>query len=83
MSAAELDPRHRARRSADPRPVPALRAAADLGRRRNQVGLAALAAVPVILAVAMKVSAPAARRTTRPGLLRPITGNGFFVALAA
>jgi ABC-2 type transport system permease protein len=55
-------------------------------RRRNQVGLAALVAVPVILAVALKVSAP---RTDRPGggggpdFLTQVTGNGFFVALAA
>ena len=54
-------------------------------RRRNQVGLAALAAVPVVVAVAMKVAAP--DRTDRPGagpdFFAQITGNGFFVALAA
>ena len=58
-------------------------------RRRNQVGLAALVAVPVILAVALKVAAP---RGGRPGgggpgggpeFLAQVTGNGFFVALAA
>jgi ABC-2 type transport system permease protein len=54
-------------------------------RRRNQVGLAALAAVPIVLAVAMKVAAPDA--SDRPGggpdFFAQITGNGFFVALAA
>jgi len=54
-------------------------------RRRNQMGLAALAAVPVVLAVAMKVAAP--DRPDRPGagpdFFAQITGNGFFVALAA
>ena len=53
-------------------------------RRRNQVGLAALAAVPVVLAVAIKVSAP--NRPDRgggPDFFAQITGNGFFVALAA
>jgi ABC-2 type transport system permease protein len=55
-------------------------------RRRNQVGLAALVAVPIILAVALKVAAP---RADRPGggggpdFLTQVTGNGFFVALAA
>lgn len=53
-------------------------------RRRNQVGLAALAAVPVVLAVAMKVSAPDGRDGGRgPDFFQQILGNGFFVALAA
>jgi ABC-2 type transport system permease protein len=54
-------------------------------RRRNQVGLAALAVVPVILAVALKVSAPdrAGDRGGGPDFLAQVTGNGFFVALAA
>ncbi|MEV8503934.1 ABC transporter permease [Actinoplanes sp. NPDC051475] len=53
-------------------------------RRRNQVGLAALAAVPVVLAVAMKVSAPDGRDSGRgPDFFQQILGNGFFVALAA
>ena len=50
------------------------------GRRRNWAGLAVLAAVPVILAVALKVA-------DRPGGDGPffayIAGNGLFVALAA
>jgi ABC-2 type transport system permease protein len=55
-------------------------------RRRNQVGLAALAVVPIVLAVAMKVAAP--ERADRgggggPDFFAQITGNGFFVALAA
>jgi ABC-2 type transport system permease protein len=54
-------------------------------RRRNQVGLAALAAVPIVLAVAIKVSAPDAggRGTNGPDFFSQITGNGLFVALAA
>lgn len=52
------------------------------GRRRNQAGLALLALVPVIMTVAIRVS-----RSPRPGhgpdFLASITGNGFFVALAA
>jgi ABC-2 type transport system permease protein len=56
------------------------------GRRRNQVGLAVLAAVPVIIAVAMKVAAPSGgpgERGGGPDFVTAITGNGFFVALAA
>ena len=55
------------------------------GRRRNQVGLAALAAVPIILAVALKVAAPdrGARGGGGPDFVAQIAGNGFFVALAA
>ena len=54
------------------------------GRRRNQVGLAALAAVPIILAVAMKVATPdRGGRGGGPDFFAQITGNGFFVALAA
>ena len=55
-------------------------------RRRNQVGLAALAAVPVVLAVAMKVAAPDGPDRGGgggPDFFAQITGNGFFVALAA
>ena len=55
------------------------------GRRRNQAGLAALAAVPIVLAVAMKVAAPdtSGRPSGGPEFFAQITGNGFFVALAA
>ncbi|WP_020577710.1 ABC transporter permease [Actinopolymorpha alba] len=52
------------------------------GRRRNWAGMAVLAAVPLIIAIAVKVTAP------RPGgggpdFLSSITSNGLFVALAA
>jgi ABC-2 type transport system permease protein len=54
-------------------------------RRRNQVGFAALAAVPIVLAVAMRLATP--DTSDRPGggpdFYAQITGNGFFVALAA
>lgn len=54
-------------------------------RRRNQVGLVALAAVPVVIAVAMKVATPDAegRGGGGPDFFGQILGNGFFVALAA
>jgi len=52
-------------------------------RRRNQVGLAALAAVPIVLAVATKVAAPDGSDRGGPDFFAQITGNGFFVALAA
>jgi ABC-2 type transport system permease protein len=53
-------------------------------RRRNQIGLAALAAVPIVLAVAMKVTTPGDRdRGGGPDFFAQITGNGFFVPLAA
>jgi ABC-2 type transport system permease protein len=53
-------------------------------RRRNQVGLAALAAVPIILAVALKVSAPPSGTDSShgPDFFGQILGNGFFAALA-
>jgi ABC-2 type transport system permease protein len=53
-----------------------------MGRRRNQAGLGVLAAVPVLIAIAVKTS------VSRPGqdaptFFRSITDNGLFVALAA
>ncbi len=51
------------------------------GRRRNQMGLLVLAAVPVILAIAVKVSSPG--RGRGPDFLSSITANGLFVPLAA
>jgi ABC-2 type transport system permease protein len=53
-----------------------------LGRRRNQVGLLVLAAVPVLIAVSVKstLSQPG---PDAPDFFRSITGNGLFVALAA
>jgi ABC-2 type transport system permease protein len=51
------------------------------GRRRNQAGLAVLAAVPVVMAIAVKVSTPGAGEG--PDFLSSITSNGLFVPLAA
>lgn len=51
------------------------------GRRRNWAGLAVLAAVPVILAVAVKLSSP--EPGDGPMFLSSITSNGLFVAFAA
>lgn len=53
------------------------------GRRRNQAGMAALAAIPVIIAIAMRVAGPPTAGAHDPGFFAAITGNGFFVALAA
>src|SRR3954464_14642744 len=51
------------------------------GRRRNLAGLAVLAVVPVVLAIAVRVSAPDSGRG--PDFVSAITGNGLFVAFAA
>ena len=51
------------------------------GRRRNQAGMGILAAVPVIIAIAVKVSTPHPGRG--PDFFASITSNGLFVALAA
>jgi ABC-2 type transport system permease protein len=51
------------------------------GRRRNQAGLAVLGAVPIIMAIAVKASAPESGRG--PDFLSSITANGLFVPLAA
>jgi ABC-2 type transport system permease protein len=51
------------------------------GRRRNIAGMAVLAVVPVILAVAVRVSAPG--QGDGPPFVSSITGNGLFVAFAA
>jgi ABC-2 type transport system permease protein len=53
------------------------------GRRRNQAGMLVLASVPIIIAVAMKVSNPASGATGGPDFFSQMTGNGLFVALAA
>jgi ABC-2 type transport system permease protein len=53
------------------------------GRRRNQAGMVALAAVPVIIAVAMRVTDAPTEGGDGPGFFSSITGNGLFVALAA
>jgi ABC-2 type transport system permease protein len=52
------------------------------GRRRNQAGLAVLAVVPVIMAVAVKLSDPTAAGDG-PDFFSSITANGLFVPLAA
>ena len=51
------------------------------GRRRNWAGLAVLAAVPVILAVSVRIADPAPG--DGPDFLASITSNGLFVAFAA
>jgi ABC-2 type transport system permease protein len=51
------------------------------GRRRNWIGLAVLAAVPVIIAFAVKASPPRGRGG--PDFIGSITDNGLFVGLAA
>jgi ABC-2 type transport system permease protein len=51
------------------------------GRRRNQAGLLVLASVPVVMAIAVKVSTP--RPGRGPDFLSSITSNGLFVPLAA
>lgn len=51
------------------------------GRRRNQMGLLVLAAVPVIMAISVKLSQPGAGEG--PDFLSSITSNGLFVPLAA
>lgn len=53
-----------------------------LGRRRNQAGLGVLAVVPIIIAIAVKVSV-GRDRGGGPDFFASITGNGLFVALAA
>lgn len=53
------------------------------GRRRNQAGMAILAAVPIIIAVAIRIAGSPAQGTGAPEFLSSITGNGLFVALAA
>jgi ABC-2 type transport system permease protein len=53
------------------------------GRRRNLAGLAVLAVVPVILAIAVRASGGEADEAGGPEFVALITGNGFFVALAA
>jgi len=51
------------------------------GRRRNLAGLAVLAVVPIVLAIAVKVSSPGSGGG--PDFVSAITGNGLFVAFAA
>ena len=53
-----------------------------VGRRRNQMGVLVLAAVPVMIAVAVKYSSPGSRRGGND-FITAATSNGLFVALAA
>jgi ABC-2 type transport system permease protein len=52
-------------------------------RRRNQVILAVLAAVPVLIAVAVRLAAPPEDPGEGPPFLYGVAGNGVFVALTA
>lgn len=52
------------------------------GRRRNWAGLAVLAAVPIIVSIAVKISPPTGP-AEGPDFFSGITSNGLFVALAA
>jgi ABC-2 type transport system permease protein len=51
------------------------------GRRRNIAGMGVLAAVPVILAISVRLSSPS--RGGGPDFISAIAGNGLFVAFAA
>lgn len=53
------------------------------GRRRNQMGLLVLAAVPIVLAVSVKLSSGGGGGDGGPDFLDSITSNGLFVPLAA
>src|SRR5262245_58855225 len=54
------------------------------GRRRNWAGLAVLAAMPIIVAISVKISPPGAGGGgDGPDFFTSITSNGLFVALAA
>ncbi|GAA2756856.1 ABC transporter permease [Actinopolymorpha rutila] len=56
------------------------------GRRRNWVGMAVLAAVPLIIAISVKLSSPSSGGgggEDGPNFFAGITSNGLFVALAA
>src|SRR5438874_10202503 len=51
------------------------------GRRRNWVGLAVLASVPVLLVIAVKVSPPSGGEG--PDFINQIAQNGVFAALTS
>jgi ABC-2 type transport system permease protein len=51
------------------------------GRRRNQAGMGILAALPVLIAITVKISTPTPGRG--PDFFASITSNGLFVALAS
>lgn len=52
-----------------------------VGRRRNQAGITVLAVVPIIMAIAIKLSDPGVGHG--PDLLSQVTANGLLVPLAA
>jgi ABC-2 type transport system permease protein len=90
MSAADLTPGPTARVATEsvarpPRHVSTRFLRSELrlifGRRRNQAGLGILAVVPLIIAIAVKVSTP--ERGRGPDFFTSITSNGLFVSLAA
>jgi ABC-2 type transport system permease protein len=84
MSAAEVSPS--ARVSAVPRRPSPRFLRSELGlilrRRRNQAGLLVLAGVPVLIAIAVKLSSPGPG-SDGPDFFSSITENGLFVALAS
>jgi ABC-2 type transport system permease protein len=53
------------------------------GRRRNWAGLAILAAVPLIIAISVRLSDGSSADEGGPNFFASITSNGLFVALAA
>lgn len=53
-----------------------------MGRRRNRAGLLVLASVPILLAIALRASAPSSDEGG-PTLISAATSNGIFVALTA
>ena len=53
------------------------------GRRRNLAILAVLAGIPIVIAIAIKVTAPVSDGRDGPPFLFSITANGIFVALTA
>ncbi len=82
MSAAEVIATPRAPRLSAPGRFLASELAIVFGRRRNLAGLAVLAVVPIIIAIAVKASSPGGRGGG-PDFISAITGNGLFVAFAA
>lgn len=90
MSAAETDvlqggPRTAPVRQGRALPARFLRSELSIifGRRRNVALLAVLAAIPVLLAVAIKLSSDGDQGGGGPGFFEAITSNGLFVAFAA
>ena len=53
------------------------------GRRRNWVGMAILATVPIVLAISIRIDPPGGGEAGGPSFVASITDNGLFVALAS